>query len=147
MRNLPKDTIMFNQNLSKMRKQFLLILLAAISCFSLISCGDDKKDDPKPANETEVTDGSGTNVGTNPFAGNTYKVLDPGRDEMDFFAFSEKKVLWGDVEYDYTFDDNTITLSSRGYVVYEDISYTFSEDKNTLTLWSSAGITGNYIKQ
>lgn len=130
-----------------MRKQFLLILLAAISCFSLISCGDDdKKDDPKPANDTEVNDGSGTNVGANPFAGNTYKELEPGRDEMDFFAFSEKKVLWGDVEYNYTFDDKTFTLSAKGYELYV-ISYTFSEDKNTLRLSSSAGISGKYTKQ
>ena len=138
---------MFNLNLPKMRKQFLLILLATISCFALISCDDEKTNEPKPTNDTEATDGSGTNIGTNPFAGNTSKELEPGRDAMDYFAFSEKKVFWGEVEYDYTFDDKTITLSARGYEVYANISYTFSEDKNTLTLSSSAGISGKYTKQ
>jgi hypothetical protein len=107
----------------------------------MISCGDDKKDDPKPETNTVVTDEN------NPFAGNTYKVGGNGRDEDDYFAFSESTVSWGDNNvFNYTFDDKTFTLSRGGSEV-AIVSYTFSEDKNTLTLSSSAGISGEYVKQ
>ena len=123
-----------------MKKVFLMALLAVTSCFAMISCGDDKKDDPKPENNTVVIDEE------NPFAGNTYKVVGEGRDEDDYFAFSESKVSWGkDNVFNYTFDETTFTLSRGGYEFI--VSYTFSEDKNTLTLSSSAGISGEYVKQ
>lgn len=132
---------MFNLIFTKMKKVFLMALLAVTSCFAMISCGDDKKDDPKPENNTVVTDEN------NPFAGNTYKVVGNGRDEDDYFAFSESKVSWGDDNvFNYTFDDKTFTLSRGGSEV-ATVSYTFSEDKNTLTLSSSAGISGEYVKQ
>ncbi|MBO4778901.1 MAG: hypothetical protein J5588_10480 [Bacteroidales bacterium] len=123
-----------------MKNVFFMTLLAVTSCFAMISCGDDKKDDPKPENNTVVTDEK------NPFAGNTYKVVGEGRDEDDYFAFSESKVSWGkDNVFNYTFDETTFTLSRGGYEFI--VSYTFSEDKNTLTLSSSAGISGEYVKQ
>ncbi|MBR5434524.1 MAG: hypothetical protein IK117_08810 [Bacteroidales bacterium] len=123
-----------------MKNVFFMALLATISCFAMISCGDDKKDDPKPENNTVVIDEK------NPFAGNTYKVVGNGRDEDDYFAFSESKVSWGDDNvFNYTFDETTFTLSRGGYEFI--VSYTFSEDKNTLTLSSSAGISGTYVKQ
>ena len=131
---------MFNLIFTKMKKVFLMVLLAVTSCFAMISCGDDKNDDPKPENNTVVTN-------DNPFAGNTYKVVGNGRDEDDYFAFSESKVSWGDDNvFNYTFDDKTFTLSRGGSEV-ATVSYTFSEDKNTLTLSSSAGISGEYVKQ
>ena len=131
---------MFNLIFTKMKKVFLMALLAVTSCFAMISCGDDKKDDPKPENNTVVIDEK------NPFAGNTYKVVGNGRDEEDYFAFSESKVSWGDDNvFNYTFDETTFTLSRGGYEFI--VSYTFSEDKNTLTLSSSAGISGEYVKQ
>ena len=131
-----------------MKKVFLMALLAVTSCFAMISCGDDKKDDPKPKDNTEVDGGSGTNVSSNPFAGNTYKVVGEGRDEDDYFEFiSDSKVSWGnDNLFNYTFDEETFTLS-RGTTEVATVSYTFSEDKNTLTLSSSAGISGTYVKQ
>ena len=86
-------------------------------------------------------------MGSNPFAGNTYKAVGEGRDEDDYFAFSETTVSWRhDNLSNYTFDDETFTLS-RGTAVVATVSYTFSEDKNTLTLSSSAGISGTYAKQ
>ena len=131
---------MFNLIFTKMKNVFFMTLLAVTSCFAMISCGDDKKDDPKPENNTVVTDEK------NPFAGNTYKVVGEGRDEDDYFAFSESKVSWGkDNVFNYTFDETTFTLSRGGYEFI--VSYTFSEDKNTLTLSSSAGISGEYVKQ
>ncbi len=132
---------MFNLIFTKMKNVFFMALLAVTSCFAMISCGDDKKDDPKPENNTVVTDEN------NPFAGNTYKVVGNGRDEDDYFAFSESTVSWGDNNvFNYTFDDKTFTLSRGGSEV-AIVSYTFSEDKNTLTLSSSAGISGEYVKQ
>ena len=132
---------MFNLIFTKMKNVFFMALLAVTSCFAMISCGDDKKDDPKPENNTVVTDEN------NPFAGNTYKVVGNGRDEDDYFAFSESTVSWGDDNvFNYTFDDKTFTLSRGGSEV-ATVSYTFSEDKNTLTLSSSAGISGEYVKQ
>ena len=132
---------MFNLIFTKMKKVFLMALLAVTSCFAMISCGDDKKDDPKPENNTE-------NVSSSPFAGNTYKVVGEGRDEDDYFGFiSDSKVSWGeDNVYNYTFDEKTFTLY-RGATEVATVSYTFSEDKNTLTLSSSAGISGTYVKQ
>jgi hypothetical protein len=107
----------------------------------MISCGDDdKKDDPKPENNKE-------NVSSSPFAGNTYKVVGEGRDEDDYFEFiSDSKVSWGNIDCNYTFDEETFTLY-RGGAEVATVSYTFSEDKNTLTLSSSAGISGTYVKQ
>ena len=32
-----------------MKKRIFLALLAAVSCFAMVSCGDDKNDDPKPS--------------------------------------------------------------------------------------------------
>ena len=113
-------------------------------CISTASC---TKDEQKDDNNTAENSGSGTNVGSNPFAGNTYKAVGEGRDEDDYFAFSETTVSWGhDNLSNYTFDDETFTLS-RGTAVVATVSYTFSEDKNTLTLSSSAGISGTYAKQ
>ena len=131
-----------------MKKVFVMALLAVTSCFAMISCGDDKKDDPKPKDNTEVDGGSGTNVNSNPFVGNTYKVVGEGRDEDDYFEFiSDSKVSWGnDNLFNYTFDEETFTLY-RGTTEVAIVSYTFSEDKNTLTLSSSAGISGTYVKQ
>lgn len=128
----------------KMKKVFLLALLAAVTCFATIGC---KKDDPKLESNTVVNNNPGPNVGTNPFAGNTYKADGEGRDENDYFAFQESKVSWGpDNEYNYTFDAETFTLS-RGTIDVATVSYIFSEDKDTLSLSSSAGISGTYVKQ
>ena len=32
-----------------MKKRIFMALLAAVSCFAMVSCGDDKNDDPKPS--------------------------------------------------------------------------------------------------
>ena len=128
----------------KMKKLFLLALLALISCFSMISC---EKDDVKEEDKTGVNDDSGSKVSSNPFAGNTYKVAGEGRAEDDYFEFQESKVSWGpDNWFDYTYDETTFTLY-RGGTQVAVVSYTFSEDKNTLTLSSSSGISGTYVKQ
>ena len=127
-----------------MKKTLLMALLALLSCTAIISC---TKDEDKQSNNTEENGGSGSNVTSNPFAGNTYKAVGEGRDENDYFAFTQTKVSWGpDNEFNYTFDDATFTLS-RGGAEVAVVSYTFSEDKNTLTLSSSAGISGTYAKQ
>ena len=121
-----------------------MALLAVISCTAIISCG---KDDPKTGDKTEKNDDSGTIVSSNPFAGNTYKVVGEGRADDDYFEFKESKVTWGpDNWFNYTFDDKTFTLY-RGSTEVAIVSYTFSEDKKTLTLSSSAGISGTYVKQ
>ena len=132
-------------NFYEMKKIFLMALLALLSCTAIISC---TKDEDKKSNNSEINGGgSGTNVGSNPFAGNTYKAVGEGRDENDYFEFKQTKVFWGpDNEFNYTFDETTFTLS-RGTTDVAVVSYTFSEDKNTLTLSSSAGISGTYAKQ
>lgn len=85
---------------------------------------------------------------TNPFAGNTYKELEPGKDEMDYFYFKDEyTVYWGETDYKYTYDDTTFSLKRNGYSVYSDISYSFNEDKTVLTLSSSVGVGGTYTKQ
>ena len=127
-----------------MKKIFLMALLAMATCFATVGC---TKDDSKPEDNTEVNGGSGTNVSSNPFAGNTYKAVGEGRDENDYFAFAETKVSWGpDNEFNYTYNEETFTLL-RGAIEVAIVSYVFSEDKNTLTLSSSSGISGTYAKQ
>lgn len=125
----------------KMKKVFLMALLAIFSSFSVISCGkEDLKD------KTGVNDGSGA-AAYNPFAGNTYKAIGEGRDEDDYFEFQESKVSWGkDNWFNYTFNETTFTLS-KGTTEVAVVSYSFSKDKTTLFLSSSAGISGTYVKQ
>ena len=48
-----------------MKKQIFMALLAAVSSFAMISCGDeDKKDDPKPSNQTTETKASWKDTGS-----------------------------------------------------------------------------------
>ena len=128
-----------------MKKVLLVALMATVACFATISC---TKEEQKPENNnTVINDDPGTDVSTNPFAGNTYKVIGEGRDENDYFAFEETRVSWGPENYfNYTYDETTFTLA-RGTVDVATVNYTFSANKDTLSLSSSAGISGTYVKQ
>ena len=127
-----------------MKKLFFLALMATALCFATVAC---TKENQKPESNTEINDNPGTDVSTNPFAGNTYKAAGEGRDEDDYFAFQETRVSWGpDNYFNYTYDETTFTLA-RGTVDVATVNYTFSASKDTLSLSSSAGISGTYVKQ
>ena len=52
-------------------------------------------------------------------------------------------MYWGSTKYNYEFDENTITLKSRGYTAYDGISYSFNADKSVLTIGTP--ISGKYV--
>ena len=105
--------------------------------------------------DTTGSDTTGSNTGSsvtleNPFAGNKYLyVSQPGRD--DYWRFTSDKAYYGsessssENDYNYTFDETTITLKRRGYLV-GTLTYSFNEDKTKLTI-SDYPITGTYTKQ
>ena len=120
------------------------LLVAFQTAFTGCSNGKDKTKDNSNSSGSTTSSNSSASL-ANPFKGNTYKELRPGRDEMDYWYFeSDTVVWWGDTDYKYTFTETQITLTRNGYHCY-DLDYSFNEDKTVLTIGSP--VFGVYTKQ
>lgn len=127
----------------------LFIVVGLVSGLTLVSCSKDAGGDAPEQSGTTVDAGDpGSSTIANPFVGNTYKEMRPGRDEDDYWYFETDTVVhWGkSLDYKYTFTDTTIELTARGYYI-DTVEYSFNEDKTVLYLHSSKGISGQYTKQ